>query len=146
MIDFELKGASNWWIVTIGGSLDDIQIRIQINHGDPFLTFISLQELLELYEISIFETPTERRGRTYTDRYEIIEKNNDIIVKSLVNDWEATTTYEELRDSLEKLLSEIFNSLDKSSEPTEREEGLEYINTQFKVDVKSLYNRLSNVE
>ena len=144
MIGFELVGASDWWLVTIGGSLDDIQVRVSVDRSDEFKVFFSLRELLELYESAYYEVPTEERESDYAASYRVIEYNDQVVVRSQLHDWEAKTSYSALRDSLDNLLSDIFNSLDQSSEIEEREEGIKHLNNEVNLDVRELYNRLSS--
>lgn len=142
MIDFELKDEWDGWTgITIP---DDMKIQLQTADTTHEMQ-ISLMKLLELYGHTVHHKPCKLTVGTGSS-IEIIDENDHIWLKKYP--MKIRTTFEDLQESLEPLLRQIFIKKDEREGPNEREDSIGYAQkkvqeSNVEYDVKGLYRRLT---
>lgn len=142
MIDFELKDEWDGWSgIAIP---DDMDVQLQTADTSHEMQ-ISLIRLLELYGLAVHRKSGEMTVGTGSS-VEIIDENNHIRLKKYPLN--IRTTFEDLEESLELLLRQVFIRKDEREGPNEREESIRYAEKKLQendidYDVKALYRRLT---
>lgn len=145
MVEFQLKRVlevADWISVTSGMAPDEIEYIIKNSQGDKIERSDSLLVLTKLYGCAHKEVPSAKYPAPET--YTVIEKGNQIEIGRWDMEKPITTTYEELRESLQPLLSNIFCELDKKNGISKRRTAIEYMNAYSGLDFGKLYKRLSD--
>lgn len=124
MIEFDFdRVLSNWWEVTGGRTLDDIEFTVTVD-GDTYNgTYCHVDDLVALYECTVREIPSaEHPHRTTYD----LRETADAVEMEIGGRWVATS-YGELRAALASFLGELFAALDEQSDDEDREEAVGFM-------------------
>lgn len=144
MVEFALRrvlDVADWVSVTSGMAPDEIEYVIQAPRGDEIERSDSLVVLTKLYGCAYRKTSSKEYPAPET--YAVVEKGDRIEIGRWDMDKPIVTTYEELRESLEELLADVFAELDANSGADERREAIAYMNDHSGLDFRELYERLT---
>lgn len=142
MIEFSLEnivGSSNWWRVTGGMAMDEIEYKVQTD-DDVYVRSDSLIALLKLYECARYEISTSNYPEEVW--FDITELQDGIVVSRRNTDVRFETSYSELQSSLKELLKHIFNELDGMSTDEDKIEAFEYVEAYLSMDFEDFYNQI----
>ncbi|MFC4549695.1 MULTISPECIES: hypothetical protein [Halorussus] len=145
MVEFQLKRVlevADWVRVTSGMAPDEIEYVIRTPQGVKIEKSDSLVVLTKLYGCAQKEVPSAEYP--VSEFYTVVEDGDQIEIGRWDMDEPITTTYEELRTSLEPFLAEIFSTLNRRNGCQKRREAIEYMNNQSGLDFGQLYERLMN--
>jgi bifunctional DNA-binding transcriptional regulator/antitoxin component of YhaV-PrlF toxin-antitoxin module len=144
MIDFELKDEWDGWSgIAIP---DDMNVQLQTADTTHEMQ-ISLMKLLELYGYTVHQKPCVLTVGTGSS-IEIVDENDHIWLKKYP--LKIRTTFEDLQESLEPLLRQVFIKKDEQEGANEREDSISYAQkkvqeSDVEYDVNELYQRLTEM-
>lgn len=143
MTRFELDSVfGDWWVVTVGRSLDDIRYTVVVDATEHRGGMFRLEKLVALYECTLEGIPTDEHPMR--GGYRLVEIDDGIALE--VDGELVPTSYDELQETLAAFLGDVFAELDRTSDPERREEGIEYLGTRDDLlyDFCRIYEDLSD--
>lgn len=143
MIRFEFdRVLVDWWMVTLGRSLDDIEYTVIENGTEHTGGLFRLETLVALYECTLHEIPTKEHP--VRGGYRLVRTSDGV---ALELDGELVpTSYDELQETLSQFLSDVFVALDQKSDPASRKEGIGYLSERDDLlhDFRETYEELTD--